>query len=120
MAAVSDDQIAKRMGLREKYTEAVASILDTLRKWSKGFYPANELAELRVSLGSFEPALASKECLFQPLPESERKKFAICESDLSEEGQYYYSHFDKVIEELDKENLPEASTFRYASQQVYD
>lgn len=64
MAAVSDDPKAKRAGLREKYTEAAASILDALRKWSKGFYSANELVELGVSLRLLTPLLPLRNVCF--------------------------------------------------------
>lgn len=56
MESIYDDQILKRALLRDKYTQVVSNLLKELNSQAKTAYAHDELTNLGVSLGCFDPS----------------------------------------------------------------
>lgn len=95
-----------RVGLRDKYKQAVGSIIGALQRQSKPAYTHAELAaHFRVSLQSFNPAdqrfFDSKACLFQPLTLQELEEYKIDQNrELTEDEDRYLHNFKDTFNDF--------------------
>lgn len=108
MESIYNGQILKRALLRDKYTQVVSNLLKELNSQAKTAYAHDELTNLGVSLGCFDPSdqkfLNSKACLFKPLSLKEFKEYSLLESELNQGAcGYYYLRFDKIYDDPAKE-----------------
>jgi hypothetical protein len=82
MQSLPDDQAAKHASLRSKYDKSVSDLLKELQSDPKLTYTSEDLTELRVSLGCFDPEdpnfIESNTCLFKPMS-SEKIKGVLSE-----------------------------------------
>lgn len=71
----SSIDLQERARLRDKYKEAVESLIHKLKSRSKPTYTYTELAQFRVSVQSIDPEdhtfIDSETCFFQPLTHEE-------------------------------------------------
>ncbi|KAJ9243707.1 hypothetical protein DTO169E5_2622 [Paecilomyces variotii] len=118
MESIHDDQILKRALLRDKYTQVVSNLLKELNSQAKTAYAHDELTNLGVSLGCFDPSdqkfLNSKACLFKPLSLKEFKEYSLLESELNQGAcGYYYLRFDKIYDDPAKEKNASSSSIMW-------
>ncbi|KAJ5800610.1 uncharacterized protein N7518_002678 [Penicillium psychrosexuale] len=110
MASSIDPQDRARP--RDKYKEAVVSLIHELKSRSKPTYTYTELAQFQVSVQSIDPEdhefIDSEACLFQPLIQKELKTFKLDKKALSEVGSRCIDEFDDTFYDV-TDRIPEDS-----------
>lgn len=124
MESLSDGQTEKRAQLRDKYDEAVSDLLQVLESEPKAAYSSDDLAKLRVTLGSFDPEdqdfLDSEACLFQPLSLEELEEYSLDPSKLGEGSRYWFLEFDRLYQSPEGEtNSSRSRIMRKNAEQIF-
>ncbi|KAJ9265503.1 hypothetical protein DTO212C5_6696 [Paecilomyces variotii] len=115
MESIHHDQIRKRALLRDKYTQVVSNLLKELNSQAKTAYAHDELTNLGVSLGCFDPSdqkfLNSKACLFKPLSLKEFKEYSLLESELNQGAYQIFEYLDTGYTSLRKKSVDNLDFF---------
>ncbi|KAF3394242.1 hypothetical protein F1880_005530 [Penicillium rolfsii] len=101
----------ERARLRDKYLQAVRSLIHELQARSKPAYTHTELAQFRVSVQPIDPEdrrfTDSEACLFQPLTQKELDTYKIDKKALPEAEYRYIDKFKDTFHDIVTEKVPE-------------
>ncbi|EPS27075.1 hypothetical protein PDE_02016 [Penicillium oxalicum 114-2] len=102
-----DDTATSCDSLRTRYKRAVTDLLRSLKSDPKLNYSSNDLMELNVNLGMFNPEdpdfVASHVCLFKPMPSDEFEKFTFDLSKASRDTRGSHDEYDKRYFEISED-----------------
>lgn len=123
MASSAADLAQERVRLRDKYKLTSRSIVQALQSLSKPAYTHTELAQLHVSVQSFNPEdqtfINSEACLFQPLTQEELKEYTI-DKDLPEDERHCFYEFKETFDEFPPYQVPEDCRMWERAQQILE